>query len=106
MKRYFVETNADSMVAFVDDSGKAYIYNETAFDKPLTLDVAKSAAYENAEGCETAEEIMFSQGTGEVYDWALNYMRVLRALPVALMFAGVLVMAWKTFSEGFKKELL
>ena len=43
MKRYFVETNEDSMVAFVDDSGKAYIYGETAFKAPLTLEVAKAA---------------------------------------------------------------
>ncbi|HNW87988.1 MAG TPA: hypothetical protein PKJ47_13760 [Candidatus Limiplasma sp.] len=69
MKRYFVKTNAGSEVAFVDDSGKAYIYNETAFDDPLTLEVAKDAHYENAEGCETAEEVAACQGVGDVYDW-------------------------------------
>ena len=71
MKRYFVETNAYNMVAFVDDSGKAYIYEEDAFlPQALTLEVAKAAKYENAEGCETAEEIMYAQGTDrEVYDW-------------------------------------
>ncbi len=70
MKRYFVETNAYNMVAFVDDSGKAYVYEETAFPVELTLEVAKSTQYENIEGAETAEEAAAMQGTGEVYDWA------------------------------------
>ena len=69
MKRYFVETNADNMVAFVDDNNRVYFFNEQAFDEPLTLDVAKTADYSNCEGCETAEEIAHSVGVGEVYDW-------------------------------------
>jgi hypothetical protein len=69
MKQYFVETNAGNMVAFVDDSGKAYIYEETAFSAPLTLEVAKATKYENIESAETAEEAAAMQGTGEVYDW-------------------------------------
>lgn len=44
--------------------------------------------------------------TNHVYDWALEYMRVLRAVPVAVMLAGLLVMAYHTFREGFKKESL
>lgn len=69
MKRYLVETNGDSMVAFVDDSGRAYVYNETAFQKPLTLEVAKNTDFANADQCATAEEITSAQGTGETYDW-------------------------------------
>lgn len=70
MNRYFVETNAYNMVAFVDDSGKAYVYDENAFPQELTLEVAQATQYENIDGAKTAEEAAAMQGTGEVYDWA------------------------------------
>lgn len=69
MKRYFVETNAYNMVAFVDELGKAFVYDETAFPQDLTLEVAKDTPYENIDGAETAEEAAAMQGTGEVYNW-------------------------------------
>lgn len=62
MKRYFMETNAYNMVAFVDDSGDCYIVHEESFDEPLTLEVAKNADYSNLDGCETAEECEFCMG--------------------------------------------
>ncbi|MDD4004045.1 MAG: hypothetical protein PHW69_02445 [Elusimicrobiaceae bacterium] len=42
--------------------------------------------------------------SGGVYDWALDYIRVLRAVAVAGMLAGLLIAARHTFAEGFKKE--
>ena len=65
MKRYFVTTNADNMVLFVDDNNNAVYIDETAFDEPLTLDVAKRADYSNFDGCETAEEATANYADGE-----------------------------------------
>lgn len=69
MKRYFVETNADNMVAFVDNNNRVYFFNEQAFDEALNLESAKEQDYSNCDGCETAEEIAHIVGVGEVYDW-------------------------------------
>ena len=69
MKRYLVTTNADKMVAFVDDNNNVYFFNEQAFDEPLTVEYAKTADFSAVEGCEPAEDIMYAVGVGEVYDF-------------------------------------
>ena len=72
MKRYFIETNAYSCVAFVDENNKAYIFHEEAFGKPLTLEAAKKADYSSTDNCETALEIACSVGDNpetSVYNW-------------------------------------
>lgn len=73
MKRYFIETNGENQVAFVDENNKAYIFHEEAFDEPLTLEAAKNADYSNTDNCETALEIAYSVGNSDpekfVYDW-------------------------------------
>lgn len=61
MKRFFVETNGDNMVAFTDGT-EAFVINENCFDEKLTLDVAKNADYSNLDGCETAEECNTAMG--------------------------------------------
>lgn len=54
MKRYFLETEDYSGVGFVDNKGKMVYIDETAFDEPLTLDVAKAADYSNFDGINAA----------------------------------------------------
>lgn len=65
MKRFFVKTNDYNMVIFVDKNGNGYIIDETAFDEPLTLDVAKNANYSNFNDCETAEDCAASIGVDD-----------------------------------------
>lgn len=70
MKRYFVETNGYNMVAFVDDSNRAYVFHEECFTEKLTLEAAQNADYASCEGCETAEEIDIAVGAGNgTYAW-------------------------------------
>ena len=73
MKRYFIETNSENQVVFVDEGNKAYIFSRSAFDEKLTLEVAKNADYTNTDNCETALEIACAVGDSEpeksVYDW-------------------------------------
>lgn len=57
LKRLFAKDEVgECVVLFLDDNGKACYINDTAFDEPLTLEVAKKANYSNIEGFETAEE--------------------------------------------------
>lgn len=65
MKRFFVKTNACNAVIFADKNGKAYVIDESLFNEPLTLDVAKNADYNNFDGCETAEECASSIGVDD-----------------------------------------
>lgn len=66
LKRLFVQDEVgENVVLFVDDNGKACFINDTAFDEPLTLEVAKSADYSNFEGFETAEEAAANYYTGD-----------------------------------------
>lgn len=66
MKRlYATDINGESVVLFVDESGKAVFINDTAFDEPLTLEVATNADYSNLDGCEDAEEAAANYYTGE-----------------------------------------
>ena len=58
MKRYFIKTNADNKVAIVDRHNKAFYFEDTSFDKPLTLRRAIKADYSGIEGCKTAEQAM------------------------------------------------
>lgn len=71
MKKYFVETNAYSMVVFVDEQGNAFPIHEKYFDERLTLDVAKKADYSGIDGCETAEEVAFAIGgdTDDIFNF-------------------------------------
>lgn len=65
MKRYFVETQDYNFVAFSDATGKAVVVDESAFQEPLTLEVARRTDYGSLEGFETAEEAAANYGTGE-----------------------------------------
>ena len=65
MKRFFVTTEDYSMVVMADENGRGFVIDETAFDEPLALEVAKNADYSNLDGCETAEECAESIGTAE-----------------------------------------
>lgn len=73
MKRYYVETNGDDFVAFVDDNKQAYIIDAARFDEKLTLEVAKKTDYSNLDNCETAADCAISMGENEPYanviDW-------------------------------------
>lgn len=73
MKRFFVETEDYTMVAFVDDEGKAFIIDETSFDEVLTFDVAKNSDYSNLDGCETAEECAQCIGTAEAESNVIDF---------------------------------
>lgn len=73
MKRYFVETNGENFVAFVDGDNKAYMVDAAAFDEKLTIEVAKEADYSNFDGCETAEECANSIGTSEAFDNIIDW---------------------------------
>lgn len=64
MKRYFVETQDYSFVAFVDAAGKAVVIDEAVFPEPLTLEVASHTDYSGLEGFETAEEAAANYGDG------------------------------------------
>lgn len=44
--------------------------------------------------------------SGMVYDWALDYIRVMRAVPVMIMLAGLAAVCWHTFRRGISKESL
>ena len=68
MKRYFAETEDYNVVLFVDQSGRAVMIDEAAFNEPLTLAVAKAADYSNFDGCQTAEEAAANY-TGEVIEF-------------------------------------
>lgn len=61
MKKLFIETNAENMVAFSDGTN-AYVVEAYRFDENLTLDVAKTADYSNFDGCKTAEECNIAMG--------------------------------------------
>ncbi len=66
LKRYFAKDSVgEACVLFVDESKKAVYINDTAFDEPLTLEVAKGADYSNFDGFETAEEASANYHTGE-----------------------------------------
>lgn len=66
LKRLFVmDREGEAAVLFVDETGKACYLNDTAFDEPLTLEVAKAADYSNFDNCETAEEAAANYFTGE-----------------------------------------
>ena len=56
LRRFLVENNAFSEVAFVDESGKAYIMYEGRFDKALTPEYLKTVDLSALDGCQTAEE--------------------------------------------------
>lgn len=65
LKRFFaVDKLGEAVVLFVDDTGKACYINDTAFNEPLTLEVAKSADYSNFDNCEDAEEAAAGYFTG------------------------------------------
>lgn len=68
LKRYFIETNAGTMVIFADSYGKCYVFPDTCFDERLTLKYAKTADYSGIDGCETADEIRAAIGMDEVED--------------------------------------
>ena len=58
MKRLFVKDEVgEAVVLFVDKAGKAVYITESAFNEPLTLEVAKKADYSNFDGCEDAEVV-------------------------------------------------
>lgn len=66
LKRLFVvDSVGEAAVLFADETGKACYMNDTAFDEPLTLEVAKAADYSNFDNCETAEEAAAGYGCGE-----------------------------------------
>ena len=64
LKRYFCKTQDYNVVIFADENGQGVYIDESAFDEPLTLEVAKEADYSNFDGCETAEEAAANYGTG------------------------------------------
>ena len=66
MKRLFAETNAGSMVLFVDSKKMAYIVEEKSFDERLTLEVAKAADYSNLDNCPTAQDCKDSMTFGVI----------------------------------------
>lgn len=66
LKRLFaVDFVGEAVVLFVDKTGKACYLNDTAFDEPLTLEVAKAADYSNFDNYETLEEVAANYSTGE-----------------------------------------
>ena len=66
LKRYFANDSVgETVVLFVDESGKAVFINNTAFEEELTLEVAKNADYSNFDNCDTAEEAATNYYTGE-----------------------------------------
>lgn len=69
LRRFFVETNADNRVMFVDDSNKAYQITEYDFYREhgvdCTLENAKAADYSGFDGCKTAEECAAAVGMNE-----------------------------------------
>lgn len=69
MKRYFCESQDYNVVIFADQAGKAVMVDETAFNEPLTLEVAKAADYSNFDGCETVEEAAANYYTGEIINF-------------------------------------
>jgi DNA-binding transcriptional regulator YiaG len=73
MKRYYVETNGDDFVAFVDYNNRAYIIDAAKFDERLNLDVAKSTDYSNLDNCETAVECAISMGENAPYDNVIDW---------------------------------
>ena len=76
MKRYYVETNAEAMVVFVDENGKAFPFRDGEVDtnnQRLTLETAKAADYSGIEDCETIEEIinaLSSEFEKDVFDFS------------------------------------
>ena len=62
---YVVDSVGEAMVLFVDEKGKACFINNTAFDEPLTLEVAKTGNYSNFDNCEDAEIAAANYYTGE-----------------------------------------
>lgn len=69
MKRYYVQTNAYNFVAFTDNK-KAVVINESAFDKPLTFEVAKTADYSNFDGYKTSTiKELAANYNGNICDW-------------------------------------
>ena len=73
MRRYYVETNGDDFVAFVDDNKQAYIIDATRFDERLTLEVAKKADYSNLDNCEKAADCAISMGENEPYENVIDW---------------------------------
>lgn len=69
MKRYYVETLGDKMVMIVWGDKAVYI-NESAFDEPLTLEVAKAADYSNFDGEDNPEYACANYADGShLIDW-------------------------------------
>lgn len=65
LKRLFVMDGVgEKLVLFADESGKAVYISESAFNEPLTLELAKNADYSNFENCETAEEASANYADG------------------------------------------
>lgn len=73
MKRYYVETNGDDFVAFIDDSKQAYIIDAARFEKKLTFEVAKSTDYSNLDNCETAVECAIAMGENAPYENVIEW---------------------------------
>ena len=73
MKRLFVTAEDYSMVVMADENGRGFVIDETAFDEPLTLEVARNADYSNFDDCETAEECAASIGTAEAEQNIINF---------------------------------
>lgn len=63
MKKYYAETNSESMV-LITDGVKAVYIDETAFDEELTLEVAKAADYSNFDMDGTIEEANHNYADG------------------------------------------
>ena len=73
MKRVFVTAEDYNMVVMADDNGRGFVIDETAFDEPLTLEVARNADYSSFDGCETAEECAESIGTAEAEQNVISF---------------------------------
>ena len=78
MKKLYVEDiNGESAILFVDDNGKAVYVSDTAFDEPLTYEVAVRGDYSNFADFDTAEEASANYANGSYLidyhedDWAV-----------------------------------
>jgi hypothetical protein len=72
MKKLFVEFQDYNAVAFVDDlTGKALILDETEtnYEKPLTIDCAKTIDFSNIDMDNTADQAFCDQGFGTLIFW-------------------------------------
>ena len=78
MKRIYAEDiNGEAAILFVDDNGKAVYVSDTAFDEPLTYEVAVRVDYSNFLDFDTAEEASANYSDGSHLidyheeDWAV-----------------------------------